>query len=213
MVKRRFQYRGSSRSSTFESRTPKYYYLIVCEGEKTEPNYFKSLKEDLPKGIVDVDILGEGFNTLSIIQEAKDALAKSKTTFRPYDKVWVVFDRDSFPASDFDNAIHSAEAAGFGCAWSNEAFELWYILHFEYRNTGMSRDEYKKRLSTHLGGKYKKNDPDMYRKLVDKQCIAIRHSARLEKESKGITPSKANPATTVHLLVIELNEYKTQKVK
>ena len=29
-------------------------YLIVCEGEKTEPNYFKSLKSSLPKGVLEV---------------------------------------------------------------------------------------------------------------------------------------------------------------
>lgn len=33
-------------------RKKRKFYLIVCEGEKTEPNYFQGLKEDLPKGVL-----------------------------------------------------------------------------------------------------------------------------------------------------------------
>ena len=32
-------------------------YLIICEGEKTEPNYFESLKLDLPPGILNIEII------------------------------------------------------------------------------------------------------------------------------------------------------------
>ena len=50
-------------------------FLIVCEGEKTEPNYFKSfpVKMDL----VDISVFGEGANTNSLVeitlQRIKDA--------------------------------------------------------------------------------------------------------------------------------------------
>ena len=37
-----------------EVKSKRRFYLIVCEGEKTEPNYFESLKNDLPKGVLDV---------------------------------------------------------------------------------------------------------------------------------------------------------------
>ena len=33
-------------------RAKRKYYLIVCEGEKTEPNYFQGMKDDLPKGVL-----------------------------------------------------------------------------------------------------------------------------------------------------------------
>ena len=33
-------------------RNKRKYYLIVCEGEATEPNYFEGLKQDLPKGVL-----------------------------------------------------------------------------------------------------------------------------------------------------------------
>ncbi|MEA2013420.1 MAG: RloB family protein [Verrucomicrobiota bacterium] len=145
---------------------------------------------------------------MRIVNIAKEKYKKNQRLANPYDKVWVVFDRDSFPPSDFDNAVHSANANNFGCACSNEAFELWYLLHFEFRNTGMSRTEYKDVLSKYLGEKYKKNDPDMYRKLEKNQEKTIKNSTKLLARHNGTTPSKSNPTTQVHLLVQELNEYK-----
>jgi hypothetical protein len=41
-------------------------FLIVCEGEKTEPNYFKSFR--VPKDVI--DIYGLGANTISLVKEA-----------------------------------------------------------------------------------------------------------------------------------------------
>ncbi len=53
-------------------RSKRKYFLIVCEGEKTEPLYFEAFKADLPKGVLEnttVEIEGEGKNTLSLIEE------------------------------------------------------------------------------------------------------------------------------------------------
>ena len=68
----------------------------------------------------------------------------------------------------------------------------------------MSRDEYKGRLTAHIGEEYKKNDPDMYGKLVDKQQDAIRNATKLLGTHGRLPPSRSNPATTVHKLVQEL---------
>ena len=45
------------------------YYLIVCGGEATEPNYFEGL-QDLPKGVLtayQIEIEGTGRNTQSAV--------------------------------------------------------------------------------------------------------------------------------------------------
>src|ERR1017187_5140523 len=90
-------------------RAKRKYYLIVCEGEKTEPNYFEGLKQDLPKGVLtafQIDIEGSGRNTQSLIDEAVRLKGiYEKETNRPIDKLWAVFDRDSFAANDFNSAI------------------------------------------------------------------------------------------------------------
>jgi hypothetical protein len=40
--------------------------LIVCEGEKTEPNYFKGFQTN-PEVYDSIDIHGTGYNTVSLI--------------------------------------------------------------------------------------------------------------------------------------------------
>jgi hypothetical protein len=112
--------RGYS-SRKVDIREVKQRFLIVCEGEKTEPNYFRSFR--VPKVVIDVQGLGE--NPSRLIESAKELKSQDD-----YDRVWCVFDRDSWTEQDFNNAIKNANSEGFGVAYSNEAFELWYILHF-----------------------------------------------------------------------------------
>ncbi|MGF1571517.1 MAG: RloB family protein, partial [Sumerlaeia bacterium] len=131
-------------------------FLIVCEGTKTEPNYFKSIGKTLSKNTVKITMEGAGQNTLSLLKHAFELFSKSQKSNDPFDEVWIVFDRDSFPPDDFDNAIKYARKHKMRTAWSNEAFEFWYLLHFEYRNTHMSRQEYSEELSKYLDQSYKK---------------------------------------------------------
>lgn len=186
--------------------------LIVCEGAKTEPNYFKSIQATLPRNVAEICIYGEGANTQSLVNRAKEIRDSKKGSDYPYDEVWVVFDKDSFGSAQFDNAIYSAEATGMKVAWSNEAFELWYILHFEARQAGMSRTEYKNCLTNYLRIPYKKNDVDMYSKLSEKgnESEAIQRAKNLQNLHSGTANHAANPCTKVHKLIEKLNSFKIQ---
>lgn len=200
------------RERRLDTREERQRFLIVCEGEKTEPNYFESFKQDLPRQVVQLEIFGEGANTLSLVVKAQAHRDSSASGDYPFDQVWVVFDRDSFEPDDFDNAIHKAESCGMHCAWSNEAFELWYVLHFEFRNTGMSRTEYEGKLGDLLGEDYRKNAPGMYQKLlrIGNQSQAAAWAKALQEGflASGVPPSLSNPCTTVYLLVEQLNLFK-----
>lgn len=112
-------------------------FLIVCEGERTEPNYFKALIKDRYSDIREVTIEGKGQGTVSLIKETIAIRDKSNKEF---DRVWAVFDKDDF--DDFNDAIKLATKNNILCAWSNESFELWYYLHFQYLDTGISRAQY-----------------------------------------------------------------------
>ena len=203
------------RERSFETREKLERFLIVCEGERTEPNYFEAFKQELPRNLVRLEVYGEGANTLSLIARALEIRDKEERSDYRFDHVWVVFDRDSFKPDDFDNAIDKATAAGMHCAWSNEAFELWYILHFEYRNTGMGREEYAGKLSVRLGEPYRKNAPDTYLKLSKKgnQAQAVEWSRKLHEAVRAAQtpPSRSNPCTTVFLLVEQLNRFKVTR--
>lgn len=215
--KKRFARQEQKRKKN--TRNKRKYYLIVCEGEKTEPNYFKGLKEDLPKGVLtthQIDITGTGRNTQSLVDKAiwlKGEYEKNHN--RPIDRLWVVFDRDSFAANDFNNAINRCAQGNpvIGCAWSNEAFELWYLLHFHYYQNAMSRRQYqdliKQNLKPYLGDDYtyEKNSEEMYALLKEYGSIedAIQNAKQLAATYGGRQDyANHNPCTTVWVLVEEL---------
>lgn len=194
-----------------DSKEERQYFLIVTEGEKTEPNYFKGLIKQLPEHLVEVEIIGEGANTISVVEAAIDKRKeKEQQVLQPkYDEVWTVFDRDDFPAKRFNGAIQLATSEDIKLAYSNEAFELWYILHFQYLDAAISRSRYIKILKDILGN-YQKNDTQMYQVLQKKgdEARAIKWAEMLYKELYVDNPAEEKPTTLVHLLVSRLNEFK-----
>jgi hypothetical protein len=201
MAKREQNSRGYSPRKV-NTREVRQRFLIVCEGEKTEPNYFNSFR--VQKDVIKIDVEGVGENPSKLVESAKELKKRED-----YDQVWCVFDRDNWLPQDFNNAIQNAENQNFNVAYSNEAFELWYVLHFEFLNTGIPRSDYCKKLTNLMGKKYKKNSEEIYDELIDKQDIAIKNSRKLLQVHKDRkTPVKdSNPSTTVHLLVEELNRF------
>ncbi len=179
--------------------------LIVCEGAKTEKLYFDAFPKPINGAIV---VRGTGYNTVSLVNETKRLRSILEQEYRQaFTAVWCVFDRDSFSAEQFNNALQNAELFGFEVAYTNEAFELWYLLHFDYRTHAGSRADYEELLSTRLGFKYDKANAEMYAHLQDRQPIAIQNATRLYR-SKGNRPNpeKDNPITRVHVLVEALND-------
>ena len=186
---------GGLRNRLTDEREVLQRFLIVCEGEKTEPNYFKGFR--VPQLVVDA--VGTGHNTLSLVEEAirlkgeKEAEAPAAGR-SPYDQIWCVFDRNSFAADDFNNAIRKAEAAGFHVAYTNEAFELWYLLHFDDHRAALHRSQYHGILEDRLGHRYHKNSRTMYAELQNRQVEAIRRAeSLLARVWRGPQPAAGQP--------------------
>jgi len=154
----------------------------------------------VPKNVV--EIYGLGYNTVALVERAIELSREGD-----YDQVWCVFDRNSFPAQNFNDAIALAQRNGVHVAYSNEAFELWYLLHFNYYDAAMRRSDCCTKLSELLGYKYRKNSDDLYEKLEYRQAVAIRNAMRLLAQYMPLIPERANPSTTVHLLVEQLNRF------
>lgn len=186
------------------TRAEKKKILIVCEGSRTEPEYFQAFR--VPKEVC--EIKGSGNNTISLIKQAKILSDKSD-----YNEVWCVFDRDSFPKTNILGALRLAEKYGFKCAFSNESFELWYVLHFEYLDTQITRKQYCSKLSKHLGFKYSKGSQTIYKHLKLRQSTAIKNATKLLNEicPQGSCRYDARPTTTVHELVVRLNKMAMSK--
>lgn len=188
-------------------------FLIVCEGERTEPNYFRELVKDRYSEVRSEEIVGEGRSTCALVKKTEEikVLLERKRQL-PFDRVWVVFDKDDF--NDFNEAIALAQKKGYAAGWSNEAFELWYLLHFVYLDAAISRADYIKKLEAEIQKasgdstyRYKKNDAGIYRMLQqfgDKN-LAKQRAARLRSFFDGSEDFKGHkPCTTVDILVDEL---------
>ena len=202
--------------------------LIVSEGTKTEPNYFEKFRTfNRGTKVYDIKVEGESDNTINVVNKAIELKNKGD-----YDSVWAVFDKDSFPAERFNTAIIKAEKNDIGCAWSNEAFELWYLYHFVNRVTAMSRTEYKKAISDAVNKspkykskttyKYEKNDPDNYRIMTTYGSMedAIKYAESTSKTYTDKYYATHNPCTMVYKLVRLLigqdayfNDYVKKKVE
>ena len=187
-------------------------FLIVCEGAKTEPHYFEALINNYISTVREVTIEGEGRATVALVDrtlEIKTELERKNAM--SFDRVWVVFDKDDF--DDFNDAIKKAHRLGFYSAWTNEAFELWYYLHFEYLDTGISRADYIDKLQDafrkKMGDdsfKYRKGNPDIYSLLQQygREDLAKRFAKRLRALHSGTNYAMHKPCTMVDKLVEEL---------
>lgn len=97
--------RAARRQRKYEYLPPKANsFLIVTEGECTEPLYFRGMQKLIKEkmgGMVNVvelpiiDINGEGCSTRKLIQKTDEIVSKANII---YQNIWVVFDKDDFDA-------------------------------------------------------------------------------------------------------------------
>ena len=204
-----------TRSAATATRNIRGRILIVCEGKETEPNYFNSFPKIDNVSVVTYGGKGCPSQVVDIAEKLRDD-AQS-----PYDVVWVVFDKDDF--TDFKTALDAAHEKEIRCAWSNEAFELWFLYHFENPTNPISRDKYKGRIENHVqqGAKkqklsqyqkfsYQKNDKNIRRTLLacggneDNAIKWAEKQAQEQAEWHGEKWDDHNPCTMVYLLVKQL---------
>lgn len=196
-------------------------YFIGSEGIQTEVIYFKGFAEKLKTQYAGLDgkvvvpsfaIEGMGTSNKRLLLDIEKYL---RTDPRIFENVWAVFDKDDIPKDYFDNSIAQAKNNGWDVAWTNDSFELWYLLHFEYLNSAIDRTQYKEKLKAHfkqngLSG-YEKKDPKVFEILYDKKEVALRNASRLEKNyDDSVSYSERNPCTTVHELVGKLVDLENQ---
>lgn len=193
--------------------------LIVCEGENTEPSYFKSFKVATVRLVINPKIQG-GHNTLSLVKLA-EKLQKKDT----YNEVWCVFDKDSFADQQFNEAVQRAEKQNFRVGYSNQSFEYWLLLHFEDHQGGqMPRHLYYGKINAYLadyGVVYNKDSKkittDFFEllqayevgKVKTREELAIERAKRNHETHKtqGNSPAQSESCTTVYELVEEIRKY------
>ena len=192
-------------------------WLFVSEGSKTEPKYIESLvayangKTSVSK--LKPKFVGTGRNTTGVVKVVDDLLAeidmyKIKGEIH-YAKIFVLFDLDSFEEGKFNTAVKMCEAKkrGYIPIWSNECFELWYLLHYDFLDGDIGRKQYYTILSEKLGVKYKENKSmDVFTHIQDKISTGLKNAEKLRQRAKeaGTTPAESVPCTQMPRLVREL---------
>jgi hypothetical protein len=187
-------------------REIKQSFLIVCEGEKTEPDYFKAFRMTAAT----IKAVGQAMNTMTLVNKAISIREADQKRKRVYDQCWVVFDKDDFPAKDFNQAIQLAEKNGFRVAYSNQAFEYWFLLHYNLYTGAIHRNQYKDMLTRLTGMPYSKSEgygAVMYNLLLSRQQQAISNADTVLAEISHGNPAEEESSTTVQRLVLELNKY------
>lgn len=196
-----------SNLSRFQSiREIKQSFLIVCEGEKTEPDYFRAFRMTAAT----IKVAGQAMNTITLVNKAISIREDERKKKREYDQCWVVFDKDDFPDKDFNQAIYLAEKNGFRVAYSNQAFEYWFLLHYNLYKGAIHRSQYKDMLSKLTGIPYVKTEgfgSVMYNLLMNRQQQAIDNAEKVLAEISHGNPAKEESSTTVQQLVLELKKY------
>lgn len=213
---------GMERSSIQRQVFPERH-LFVTEGTKTEPYYLEGLVDTIcrrygkDEGAArrQFNIIGEGDNTLYLLKRAEKRLQNEGDR---YQHVWIIYDMDDFPACNFDNTVKRCEALSerskadggpqYHAIWSNQCVELWFLLHFNYLDTNVNRDQYSVKLSSKLGRHYDKKDEKIFDTLLPRMDRAIQRAKRLiEEYPPGTPPSQMAPGTNFYELVEHLRGY------
>jgi hypothetical protein len=166
----------------------------------------------LPKHLVEtIEVTGAGDNTLNVVKKAIHLRNKRKKNAElpQFDEVWAVYDKDDFPDKNYNAAIALAQKEGIESGHSNQSFELWYVLHFQFLQSALHRESYIKTLSGILGVKYKKNSLALAERIYKEGNIsqAIAWANELEAIHVGNTAANSCPFTRVYVLVERLIAY------
>lgn len=204
-----------------------YFFLIVCEDEKTEKEYFEQFVDLFPDRTLYVRPVGTGLSPLGVVERAIierfELEEESKKEFGQDDAIWVVFDKDDADLNDttrqhFERAFEIARENEFKIAYSNECFELWFLLHLEKlpSHPAIPRADIYTRLQELI--KQKPNESNFIyehgkREIIAKinqfgnESKAIERAEILLQAHSQVPPIEANPSTKIHLLVKELRDW------
>lgn len=168
--------------------------LIVSEGSKTEPNYFKEIRTiyRLQTANVEVQPSELGTEPLQVVQYAKSLFENGdrykQIQPRAFEQVYAVFDRDDhrtyFDALKLAEAVNgklrndNKQPVSFKAIASIPSFELWLLLHFEDIRAPIHRDEVMRRLKQYIPN-YEKGARGVFATTRDRLDTATQRSTAL----------------------------------
>ena len=190
--------------------------LIICEGEKTEPNYFNECIQYYKLNTANVEVDGScGSSPKSVFQRALELWEIEDRRGDPYDRVYCVFDRDTHET--YEETVRKISEHSprdiFHAAVSVPCFEYWLLLHFKFTAKPYAATEklsvageVLKELKEAMPD-YEKGSKNIFSSLSSQIEFAKENAARsLQHANSNHTD---NPTTCIHDLIDYLQKLKT----
>ncbi len=197
-------------------RTSHDRILIVSEGSKTEPNYFREIRAAHRLNIASVEVQPgqRGTAPVQVVQYAKELFEQGdrhkKIEPRAFERVYALFDRDDHNtyfdalrlAESFDRKLKNdtKQPIRFEAIASVPNFELWLLLHYENIQAPLDRYDVMRRLKQHLPT-YEKGASTIFAKTRAHLVIATQRSDALALK---FTPDSAPEPYTGIAEVVKL---------
>ena len=183
-------------------RDPKPIILVVCEGEKTEPQYLLGFVRACRNPRVRIEVAPEHGVPRTLVEiakqhkiDAKAAAEREHDENLAFDSVWCVFDMDEHP--NVGEAREMARDNGIELAVSNPCFELWLLLHFRESPGMQHRDKVQELLAGYVPDYDKRVD---YATYSDGYLDATLRARRLDRVAASDGEEGRNPTTGVYRL-------------
>lgn len=186
-------------------------YLIVCEGEKTEPLYLNDLRVDLGIRPAAVKIAPHnGSSPDRVVAHGRALYEEDAKQGDSFDAVFFVFDRDrhaTYAAAVQELSDCKAAGKPFHAVTSIPCFEYWLLLHFGFTDQPFDAAGKKSaadRLIAELRAKpgfknYGKGQKGIYALLKEKLPTAMQGAACGLKNAEKT--GEENPTTRMSELV------------
>mgnify|MGYP001479748979 CR=1 FL=1 len=207
-----FKRRGSEILRKPGDRQSKEITLIVCEGENTEPNYFRGLRAYLKLNSINVVIkkCQTGNDPMNLYN-----FSQKQIKIHDYDHVYCVFDKDNH--SNYKEAIAKMEATKnkknkIYAIPTVPCFEYWLLLHFEYSTSPYSTlgrktaaDQLISKLKNYIEN-YNKSDKKIFSIVNENDGLskALTNAATAFESQCNVDTD--NPSTRIHSLVMDLQK-------
>ena len=212
-AKRRRSYEGKPQRPEVARPATGETFLIVVEGKATEPAYLKRIRAKLNLKAFAVEIVhGDHTDPIGIVKEAIDlrdrqaAKAGKSAVTEPFDRTWVVFDRERqnhHRREEMPKALELAAAHGIEVALSIPTFEYWLLLHYDFTTKAFDGCKAAVKALKKFIAQYDKGDLPLD-ELIPKVGQAVRHAQKCRKHWDGAGGDK-NPSTDVDLLIVALS--------
>lgn len=202
---------ASIRQRKSSTRKSKPKVLIVCEGKKTERDYFALIKKKYRlTSVVVVKSSMLGSAPISVVQSAVSLSQEQIELYgksAQYEQVYCVYDTDEH--TSLREAKRLINENNFIAIISNICFEYWLILHYKYsRASFLSRSGKSasqvciEKLEEYIKN-YKKSAIEKY---FDDLFLRLETAIFNSKKSlnDAVSTNELNPSTNVHELILFL---------